>query len=113
MILITGPAYAGKRDYVRSHWGLDPEALDRRAVWKVEAGLRSSGRLSEKDMEELAEDLAEKYDFVILRECGSGVIPMEQDERDWREAAGRLSCCLAGRAQEVHRVVCGIGQRLK
>ena len=57
--------------------------------------------------EELYRALLEK-EVVICNEVGSGVIPMEQRERQGREAAGRLCVRLAARADAVVRMVCGI-----
>ncbi|MCD7716388.1 MAG: bifunctional adenosylcobinamide kinase/adenosylcobinamide-phosphate guanylyltransferase [Lachnospiraceae bacterium] len=50
---------------------------------------------------------------IVSNELGYGVVPMEKQDRLWREAAGRICTCLAARADEVVRVVCGIGMRLK
>lgn len=50
---------------------------------------------------------------VTAREIGSGVVPMEAEDRAWREAAGRALCVIASRADTVVRVVCGIGTRIK
>ena len=42
-----------------------------------------------------------------------GVVPVDPAQRAAREAAGRLSCLLAARAETVVRVCCGIPQLLK
>lgn len=67
--------------------------------------------LQEK-LESLADRLSQK-EVVIATETGCGVIPIDPRERRNREAAGRLSCLLAERAQTVVRVCCGIPQVLK
>ena len=46
-------------------------------------------------------------------EVGGGIVPMDREERAWREACGRALCVLATHADQVTRVVCGIGVRLK
>lgn len=51
--------------------------------------------------------------IFICNETGSGIVPMKPEERAWREAVGRLCCMLALRAQEVHRVYCGMGTLLR
>ena len=51
--------------------------------------------------------------LVITNELGSGVIPADPFDRQWREASGRAACDLAKYAAEVHRVVCGIGTVIK
>ena len=67
--------------------------------------------LQEK-LRSLADRLSQK-EVVIATETGCGVIPLDPRERRNREAAGRLSCLLAERAETVVRVCCGIPQVLK
>ena len=50
---------------------------------------------------------------VIADEIGCGVVPIDRDERAWREAAGRALCVLAEKSEAVTRVICGIGVRIK
>ncbi len=50
---------------------------------------------------------------IVSNELGYGVVPMEKKDRLWRERVGRVCTCIAARADEVVRVVCGIGTRLK
>lgn len=50
---------------------------------------------------------------VIADETGCGVVPMDRENRAWRENAGRALCVLAQRADMVTRVICGIGVRIK
>ncbi|OON86972.1 hypothetical protein BXO88_05360 [Oribacterium sp. C9] len=61
-----------------------------------------------------SDSVAEKPELVIImREVGSGVVPMDREEREWREAVGRVSCLFAERAARVYRLLAGIPQRLK
>lgn len=57
----------------------------------------------------------EKYpDCVIISdEVGNGIVPLEAFEREYRERTGRILVELAKKAEEVERVICGIGQRIK
>ena len=50
---------------------------------------------------------------VTANEIGCGIVPMEAGERAWREAAGRALCVLAQHADQVTRVICGMGVRIK
>ena len=50
---------------------------------------------------------------LIYPEVGSGVVPLDPEERAWREAVGRAGCSIAAEADEVYRVVAGIAQRIK
>ena len=67
-------------------------------------------------MRRFSEKLADKlaaYDIVIATEVGGGVVPVDAGERAAREAAGRLACLLASRAQCVVQMFCGIPTILK
>jgi len=107
VIFVTGPLFAGKRAYIQSALGLSDEQLAARAVWDVE---QLAAQVS--DLEALAEKLS-RHEIVIASETGGGVVPTDPAERAAREAAGRLSCLLAQRAETVIRVVCGLPQVLK
>ncbi len=62
----------------------------------------------------LEDYLGQHPDAVIISdEIGSGIIPMDPFEEEWREAAGRALCDLAGRSAAFYRVICGCGQRIK
>lgn len=50
---------------------------------------------------------------IICDEIGNGIVPVEAFERAYREQTGRISRMLAKEAEEVVRVICGIGQRIK
>lgn len=51
--------------------------------------------------------------ILVSNELGYGVVPMEKSDRMWRETVGRICTELAKEAEEVVRVVCGLGMRLK
>ncbi len=107
MIFVTGPLMAGKRTYIRTALGLTEEEFAEKAVWDVQDLAAQA-----EDLHALAERLAEK-DIVIATEVGGGVVPVAQEERAAREAAGRLSLLLSARADTVIRVICGLPQVLK
>lgn len=50
---------------------------------------------------------------VVSDEIGSGIVPIDPFEREYREAAGRAGQKAAEASGQVYRVVCGIGIRLK
>lgn len=107
MIFITGPLFSGKRDYVRHALCWSEEELERNAVWDVQDLAAEAD-----DLDTLARQLAVKQ-VVIATEIGGGVVPLDPKERADREAAGRLTCLLAERADTVIRVFCGLPRALK
>ena len=62
----------------------------------------------------MAELMQENPDaFVTADEIGCGIVPMEAFERDYRETDGRICQRIAAYSEEVHRVICGLGMRIK
>ncbi len=50
---------------------------------------------------------------VICDEIGNGIVPIDPLEREYRERTGRILIEIAKEADEVVRVICGIGQKIK
>lgn len=63
----------------------------------------------------LAKELCEWHSEAVnvADEVGSGVVPVAAEERAYREAVGRALCVIAQHSEQVTRVVCGIGVRIK
>ena len=83
----------------------------------TEAGLllekELPAQLDEESARALADELAAQYDVVMATEIGGGIVPLEAEQRRAREAAGRLACLLAARADTVIEMFCGIPTVLK
>lgn len=107
MIFITGPLFAGKREYARTVFPGTEEDFRQEVIWDVQ-----NLAVDAEDLEALAKRLTH-YAIVIATEWGGGVVPMREEERRAREAAGQLSCLLAARATRVIRVFCGLPLVLK
>ena len=103
MMFITGPLYSGKRTFAQKFSGTRIAE-----VQELAADLREVAEL-----ETLADRLAEAYEIVIATEVGGGVVPVDAGQRAAREAAGRLACLLAVRADCVVQMFCGIPTILK
>ena len=99
MLFITGPLYSGKRTFAQTLPGT-------RIAEVQDMAARAD------DLEKLADKLS-AYDIVIATEVGGGVVPMDAAQRTAREAAGRLACLLAARADCVVQMFCGIPTVLK
>jgi len=123
MILITSGAYQGKTAYVKAHF---PYPITDGTVCDFEKSKTAKilnhyhifvRRLMESgvDAEAFTRDIcSENPDcIVLLDEIGSGIIPMERQERLWRETVGKTGCILAENAQAVIRLICGIPTAIK
>ncbi len=54
-----------------------------------------------------------KESIIISDEIGNGIVPIDAFEREYRERTGRILVKLASEADEVVRVICGMGQNIK
>ena len=109
MVLILGGAGAGKKEYARSLGFSDADfSTDISDGKPVLCDLETIVRGADMPF-----DVLLKKKLILCREVGSGVIPMDPKEREWREAVGRLCCALAKEATAVVRVVCGVPIALK
>ena len=102
MILVVGGLASGKRTYAAS-LGFPVEGIVIDAHELV--------RVSQDDAA-LADELA-RAAVVTCAEVGLGIVPIDRQERAYRERVGRLTCELSSRADAVVRMVCGIPQVLK
>jgi len=115
MILVVGGAHQGKRAYA--------ETLVRETHAGRKAGpvMDRFQDLVKQKMEEkaplepfLREVLQEHPDAVIVMdEVGYGIVPMKAQDREYREWVGAAGQFLAKEAENVYRVVCGIGVQIK
>ena len=131
MILVVGGAYQGKESFARSLCvetkGMDPgikAVSGENAEWETlfsEPFIRDfhlfvKRALEEgRDVSQLADEIGRLNPDAVLitNELGCGIVPADPADRIWRETTGRICIRLAEQAQEVWRVVCGIGERLK
>lgn len=102
-ILIVGGAAQGKCAFAHS--------------LQMDAEIIENLHLLVRDAMQAGAPLPQAADFigkiVVCNELGSGIVPMDAFEREWREHVGRLCCDIAAQADRVYRVCCGIGQCIK
>ena len=121
MILITGGSYQGKLEYARARFGLtDADIcigeidLTKRCLAYVERyALEAVKRGVEPADIFMANEARLSDKLIVTTDISGGIVPMDATLRAWREACGRMNTWLAGRADEVWRLFCGIPQRLK
>lgn len=133
MRLYIGGCCQGKTNYVKDCWqqehpqatarilngaDLSPEALEgcvpadilNHYHLLVRSGLEQ-GRDVLSDTRRLLENNPDLW--VICDEVGMGIVPVDAFERRFRETVGRCCCLLAKEAQQVERILCGRGMRIK
>ena len=116
MRFVIGGADSGKRDFVRENYGIDEilmadydSVLTAKAVYDFHIFIKKLMAVA------VIDEISEKnHDITIIStEIGYGVVPMDKGDREWRETVGRKCCYIAKKADEVVRVVCGVGNRIK
>ena len=122
MIMITGGAFQGKREFAKQRFGLSDsdmlnggscdisELTNARCVCNYELAVK---RLIAGNIDPLDFTGKLNCDIVIMNEIGCGIIPLEKSEREWRELTGRAGCIIAERSDTVYRVCCGIPTVIK
>lgn len=126
MKFIIGGSYQGKLAFARETFSLKDEDIfictedtdtidfskkciayiDRYALNRVRAGAEPA---------DIFRDAADSLGDAVLisNDVSCGIVPIDTDLRAWREACGRMNNYLAREADEVWRLFCGLGQRLK
>lgn len=109
MIFIIGGAYQGKTDFAKKNFGEEYQLINQYHL-RVKEQLREG-----KDPLAEAEKLLKETEncIIISDEIGYGLVPIDPFERLYREISGRVNCYLASQAEQVIRVVSGIGSRIK
>jgi adenosyl cobinamide kinase/adenosyl cobinamide phosphate guanylyltransferase len=122
MELIIGGAYQGKRAWAKERFSLTDadifacEGLDvdntRRCLCHLE---RFTLACAQKglDPREVWNFSACRDKILIADDISCGVVPMDPVTRAWREDTGRFLTKLAGEADGVTRIFCGLPLRLK
>lgn len=126
MIMITGGAFSGKKDYAKKRFDfsdddiLNGENCSLNAVFSAKCiadyQLIVKRLLEEKaDVQTFTERLCRENPnaVVIINEIGAGIIPLEKSDRIWREETGRSGCLIARNSSEVIRLACGIPTTIK
>lgn len=127
MELYIGGYAQGKLSYVLKQTGITADrVVDAAAVFegcgKAQAGIINHFHLLVRkllkeggDPEDMLEKMIQQNPklIIICDEVGNGIVPVDAEEREYRERLGRILCGLAEKAEKVERVICGIGQRIK
>lgn len=127
MKLVIGGYAQGKLRYAVQRYGLETCR-----IWDAELPKKDGGqgeiilvnhlqewikrRISENQCpeDEICAFLKKHPNCVLISdEIGNGIVPIEAFEREYRERTGRILVELAKEAEEVVRVICGIGQKIK
>lgn len=124
MKLIIGGAYQGKREFAKNAFSLTDEDIftcdgveidfSAPCIDKIEEFTLACVRAGKEPLDCFREqELLWQDSVLICQDIFCGVVPMEADLREWRNATGRLCQYLSRQAEQVSRIFCGLEQRLK
>lgn len=119
MKLIIGGRGQGKLDYVREKYKIRPDEIacelgENQVVYGLHSIVKNLAQEGEDPVSVVLRHAESHPETIyICDEVGSGVVPIDQFERQWREAVGRVCTALAGRAEKVERIFCGLPMILK
>lgn len=125
MKLIIGGIFSGKYERLLA-LGYKPEeiadgssvlleeAFEKPALYRLNALIRRLLADGQEPLPLILDQIAGHPSITIAcDEVGGGVVPIEREEREYREAVGRICCKLAEKATSVERIYCGIPTILK
>ncbi len=124
MIFITGGAAQGKRSFAENVLGVraftDGSSCTPEDVLTAEC-VTGYHELIARLMNEGIDPVSFTERFcrgnrsaaVMMNEVGSGIVPIDRGEREWREMVGRCGCIIAERSETVIRMVCGVADVIK
>lgn len=126
MIVIFGGAYQGKLDYAKEKFNIcdydvftctdDQAAIDTtaRVIYGLENFTFACVKAGLEAREVLAARRQELSDKIIIcADISQGIVPLDADQRAWREMNGRCMLWLGREADRVIRVFCGLGQDIR
>lgn len=126
MIMITGGAFQGKRDFAKKYFSIDENDILNGADCDFDKVFSAKcvcdyhlfiGRLINEKIDplEFTEKLCKENRniIIIMNEIGCGIISLEKNERIWREQVGRAGCIIAENSSDVIRICCGIPIKIK
>lgn len=120
MVLIIGGAYQGKLSYAKDAFHLSEGEIYSCVDGEIDFSKRCICGLAEfvkSCSDPVAYFQAHKEQWkdsvLILTDISCGVVPLERQERIWRNCTGKLAQYLSREADQVIRIFCGLEQRLK
>lgn len=124
MKLIIGGAYQGKLDFAMDAFSLQPDQVytcggtqidfSKKCIDKLEEFTFACGKEQADPVAYFRENRERWKDSILIcQDMSCGVVPLGADMRQWRQETGLLCQYLSREAESVHRIFCGLEQRLK
>lgn len=125
MVLIIGGAYQGKLDYAMKNYGITSDDVfdceQKNSIDFSKSTIYSIDKLILQQIKDgidpvlyVKESLHQfKSKIIICEDISCGVVPIDGLMRKWREYVGYTLATVSRECDEVVRVFCGLGTKLK
>lgn len=124
MILIIGGAYQGKLEFAKERFALNASDIFTCTGGEIDFSRKCINALEEFTLHCVQNECSAVASFqanrekwkdkiLICQDITCGVVPLGLEMRRWRDETGKLCQYLAGEADRVSRIFCGLEQRLK
>lgn len=105
IILIIGGAFQGKTEFA--------DSFGKPVINKLHEIIRDLYKKG-ADIESAVMSLIAQDDIIVVSdEIGCGIVPLDREEREYREITGRILCDIAKKARIVYRMQAGIATKIK
>ncbi len=125
MILVFGGAYQGKTNFVQKKFGFTPEEIficnedvqidtNFPVINNLHAYILGAVQRNENPINYVIENLQKLKDKIIIcDDVSCGIVPLGKEVRLFRDNAGKILQIISREADEVYRVFCGLGEKIK
>lgn len=124
MDFIFGGAYQGKTAYAKEKYGFTAEEIFTCQEGQIDFSYPCIRHLEDfclhcvKEKQDAVAVLEEnrgkwKNTVFLCADLSCGVVPMDAQDRAWRQETGRVMQYLSAHANSVTRIFCGLEQKLK
>lgn len=125
MILVFGGAYQGKKEFVANKFGYklddmyqcsekDEVDFSKDVITDLEAYILGAIRRDENPLVFVNSNKSKfRNKIIVITDVGSGIVPISKEQRLFRDNVGKITQILSRESEEVYRVFCGIGEKLK
>ena len=125
MIIVFGGAYQGKTDFVREKFKLDDSELfyctekdtlhfKKKCIVHLHKFVLGAIKRNENAIDFVKQHLSDLKDKIIIcDDISCGIVPLGKELRQYRDNVGKIMQILSREADDVYRVFCGLGEKIK
>lgn len=124
MVLVFGGAYNGKLEFVKEKFGISSKEVffckdenleyDKKVICGFHIFTKACILNKINSLDVVRNNMNFLQDKIIIcDEINSGIVPIEKNDRAWREETGRAMQLLSKNSSSIFRVFFGIEERLK